>query len=286
MSLLPFDSDVIAMAQASGMRIRHHLLSKELGGLLPSTLPLGQFRRILNVACGSGNWALDFARLYPQKHVIGIDVRPLLLQMARADARVAGLKNIRFELCQLEEKLPYSNKRFDFIQTEQSTNIIYPYMWPALLQEQMRVLKPGGWVHMIAFEIGPTSSQAVNRFMHMLREAYAREIHAEHSSKVYTTPATLFAGMLYKAGYENVAYQFFPLDLGNQHSTLGHDHFKYSILNHPAVDFFLLFHNVASQQEISDLRQRAEDDVERLDFCGAGMVISAIGQKPLPTSKG
>jgi ubiquinone/menaquinone biosynthesis C-methylase UbiE len=274
------DPEAITMAQVAGLRIRHYLISREMKGLLPPTLPSERFQRVLNVACGNGFWALDFARLYPKKHVIGIDTRERLLQIAREDARVSGLKNIRFEHFQLNASLPYSDRRFDLIENEQSTTLIFPYMWPDLLREQMRVLKPGGWIHMVAFEFGPTSSPGVNRFMQMLREAYAREIHAEKSAKVYNSAATLYADLLYKAGCQHVEYQLYPMDLGNQYSTIGHDHLKYTILTYPAVSVFLLPHKVASAEDIEATRCAALSEIERMDFCGAGMVISAFGQKP------
>ncbi|HEY7418602.1 MAG TPA: class I SAM-dependent methyltransferase [Ktedonobacteraceae bacterium] len=277
---MQIDLDAVTMAQVAGLRIRHHLISRELKGLLPVALPSEEFQRVLNIACGDGVWALDFARLYPKKHVIGIDTRERLLQMARENARVSGLKNIRFEHFQLDITLPYSDHRFDLIQTEQSTTTIFPYRWPDLLREQVRVLKPGGWIHLVAFEFGPTSSPAVNRFMQMLREAYARLIHTEKSSKMYITAATLYASMLHKAGCQHVEYQLFPMDLGNQYGTTGHDHLKYAILTHPAVTAFLILHNVAPQEDIEALRHEALNEIEQMDFCGAGMVISAIGQKP------
>jgi len=270
------DPEAITMAQIAALRMRHYLISRELKGLLPPALPNEQFQRVLNVACGNGSWALDFARLYPKKHVIGIDTRERLLQRAREDARVSGLKNIRFEHFQLNESLPYSDHRFDLIENEQSTTLIFPYMWPDLLREQMRVLKPRGWIHMVAFELGPTSSPGTNRFIQMLHEAYAGEIHAEKSSKVYNSAATLYAGLLYKAGCQHVEYQLYPMDLGNQHSTIGHDHLKYTMLTHPAVSVFLLLHKVA----IEATRRAALSEIERMDFCGAGMTISAFGQKP------
>jgi SAM-dependent methyltransferase len=52
--------------------------------------------RILDLACGTGSLTLTLARLYPQAEVIGVDISPGMLAVARQNASGEGLANVMF----------------------------------------------------------------------------------------------------------------------------------------------------------------------------------------------
>src|SRR5687768_15923271 len=66
-------------------------------------------RRVLDVACGSGNVALAAARRYCD--VTGIDYVPALLQRGRERAQAEGTE-VRFDEGDAQE-LPYADNAFD-----------------------------------------------------------------------------------------------------------------------------------------------------------------------------
>jgi precorrin-6B methylase 2 len=54
--------------------------------------------RVLDVGCGGGHVALDMARIVGSEgHVLGIDFDPHVLELAREDARKAGVGTVEFE---------------------------------------------------------------------------------------------------------------------------------------------------------------------------------------------
>lgn len=99
-------------------------------------------RRLLDIACGTGNTAIPAARLGAV--VTGIDIATNLLEQARARAAEEGL-TAEFDEGDAEA-LPYADSTFDIVQT------MFGAMFaprPELVASEMaRVLKPGGRVAM------------------------------------------------------------------------------------------------------------------------------------------
>ena len=54
-------------------RVRHLLLDTVGGSLRRQQVMAQHLTTVLDVACGTGTWALDIATLYPFLHVTGID---------------------------------------------------------------------------------------------------------------------------------------------------------------------------------------------------------------------
>ncbi len=97
---------------------------------------------VLDVACGTGNVAIPFARA--GAIVTGVDIAPNLLVQARERAAAAGL-TIAFDEGDAEQ-LPYADASFDIVAS------MFGAMFaprPELVAEQLgRVLKPGGTLAM------------------------------------------------------------------------------------------------------------------------------------------
>jgi SAM-dependent methyltransferase len=105
---------------------------------------LGQ--QVLDVACGTGVVAITAARVGAD--VTALDLTPELLQRARENAAIAGVK-IDWREGDVE-KLPFGDAQFDVV-LSQFGHIFAPR--PAVaISEMLRVLKPGGT---IAFSTWP-----------------------------------------------------------------------------------------------------------------------------------
>ena len=79
---------------------RERLFRDDTTGISAALWPQGEppaGSRLLELACGPGFYCCQFAELYPQLQVLGIDRSPQQLRRARRIARARGLKNVRFE---------------------------------------------------------------------------------------------------------------------------------------------------------------------------------------------
>jgi SAM-dependent methyltransferase len=97
-------------------------------------------QRVLDVACGTGVVSVTAARLGAS--VTGLDLTPELLERARENARIAGVKVDWHEGD--VEKLPFGDAAFDVVMS-QFGHIFAPRPEVAI-GEMLRVLKPGGTI--------------------------------------------------------------------------------------------------------------------------------------------
>ncbi|KAI0166629.1 S-adenosyl-L-methionine-dependent methyltransferase [Xylariaceae sp. FL1272] len=85
--------------------LQHHIALEVLDGRL-HLAPITHPRRVLDLGCGPGDWALTFARRNPKTAVFGMDVEPVKPRVR--------LPNCRFHLGDFTEKWPIDGK-FNFI---------------------------------------------------------------------------------------------------------------------------------------------------------------------------
>lgn len=115
--------------------------------LAVSQLAPGQ--RILDLASGTGDPALMVAaRVGPTGHVVATDLAPQMLDIARANADRAGLRNLSYEPVDAH-RLPYAEASFDRVTCR--LGVMFFWDCPRALGEIRRVLKPGGIASFIAW---------------------------------------------------------------------------------------------------------------------------------------
>ena len=61
-------------AEINRLTIQNRLLTKEMGGLLPKDVNPADISKVLDLACGPGNWVLDVATTYKHMNVVGVDL--------------------------------------------------------------------------------------------------------------------------------------------------------------------------------------------------------------------
>jgi demethylmenaquinone methyltransferase/2-methoxy-6-polyprenyl-1,4-benzoquinol methylase len=110
-----------------------------------------QPRRVLDLACGTGDMALWLKRLAPQAEVTGGDFAEPMLVIARQKARQAGLE-LPFQTADALA-LPFADQSFDAITIAFGFRNFADY--PRALSELYRVLAPGGRVCILEFPPPP-----------------------------------------------------------------------------------------------------------------------------------
>jgi SAM-dependent methyltransferase len=105
---------------------------------LVEKIPLNRKMKVLEIGCGSGRTACYLAK-ERQCEVIGIDIRPLMIEKAERRAAKEGVQ-VKF-LCADACRLPFSDQTFDVVFAE-SVTVFLPIR--EALSEYYRVLAPGG----------------------------------------------------------------------------------------------------------------------------------------------
>jgi SAM-dependent methyltransferase len=100
--------------------------------------------RVLDVACGPGNFTRDFARAAGDGLVVGIDASESMLAVAARDTGSANVAYLRGDACEL----PFRDGSFDAVCCFAALYLIEDPM--RALDEIARVLAPGGRVALLS----------------------------------------------------------------------------------------------------------------------------------------
>ncbi len=267
-------------AEAASLRFQHRLFYRELGTLFPNSLPLGAISHVLDLSCGSGTWLLEVVQAYPYIYGIGVDQKSDLIRSACEDAQLTGSESALFQVLDSYEKLPYADDSFDFVHVQYSSVAISPKQWPAMLRELARVLCPGGWIHFLDFEIGPTSSSAINTFIKYIHALPSRQEGVFSPDSQTLTSAIIFPRLLAEAGYHEIKYTLHAIDIGNQAGSPGSDYVQAVLVGDRHIANRLVQTGGVTQHEMNHLIATMRQDAQRLKYCATGMLISVIGVKP------
>jgi len=66
------------------------VLTKGMGGTLSEQSNLSGIKRVLDIACGPGGWALEVAREHPEIDVTGIDISESMIRLRKRWSRHGG----------------------------------------------------------------------------------------------------------------------------------------------------------------------------------------------------
>ncbi|HEX7239113.1 MAG TPA: class I SAM-dependent methyltransferase [Longimicrobiaceae bacterium] len=101
--------------------------------------------RVLDVGCGTGTLAVAVKAAHPAAEVTGVDLDERVLDRAREKARRAGVE-ARFERASATA-LPYAADAFDRVLSSMMLHHLAREEKRAALAEALRVLTPGGELH-------------------------------------------------------------------------------------------------------------------------------------------
>lgn len=177
-----------------------------------ANIPSGVGARVLDLATGTGDLALEILRRHPDADVVGADFAPEMMEVGRGRK---GGDRVEWVVADAMD-LPFADEEFD--------SITHGYLLrnvadiPATLAEQFRVLRPGGWV--AALETSPAPDNIVKPFssfyIHRVMPRLARLIadqpeayeYLSSSTKAFRTPEEV-ADLFADAGFVNVGHELF-----------------------------------------------------------------------------
>lgn len=178
-----------------------------------------QTQRLLDVACGTGDLAMDAASRYPHIEAVGLDFVPEMIVKAQPKLSKAGLdRRIRLVLGDATW-LPFADDSFDVVSIGFGIRNIPDRL--RALQEMIRVAAPGGQVLVLEMTVpGNRIFRALHIFyLEQILPRLARSFTANANAYIYLAdsiknfpPPDQFAALMAEAGLIEV--KKYPLTCG------------------------------------------------------------------------
>ena len=162
--------------------------------------------RILDLGCGTGEITRRLAARYSKASLLGVDILESNLALARRDNSAFGAR-IRYEQGDAFA-LAAADSSFDLVVCRHMSQAVPDF--PLVLAEITRVLKPGGWLHLLSEDYGmlhmPVSDLDPDRFWNENAVAFLRSIGCDGRIGRHSPP------LLANAGYRDIAMDYVVVD--------------------------------------------------------------------------
>ncbi|CAG8734811.1 7669_t:CDS:2, partial [Acaulospora morrowiae] len=153
------------------VQVEHHMYRTVWGGNFLS--PVREMlmeggATVLDFGCGPGTWTCDMSSDFPKSTFVGVEVASLFPTIYPS--------NVQFIKCDLNGGLPFNDNQFDFVYLQLKYLNYTKSQWNNLvIQELVRVLKPGGWIELFELECdGINNGPISKKYVSLFREACSR----------------------------------------------------------------------------------------------------------------
>ncbi len=233
---------------------------------------------ILDIGCGPGEWVLDVAYMYPDVEVVGIDISRTMIEYATAQAHAQRLNNVRFLLMDATKPLALSDASFDLVNAR-TIAFLPPAVWPQLLRECMRVLRPGGTVRLTETEWGFSNSPAYERMASMFYQALHAMGQSFSPDGRRNGITTMLGGLLKDVGCQNIKQVAHVIDFSS--GTEEHEGFyKDALISFKLVQPFFMKARVATSEEFDQIYNQMLIEAMMDNFRAIMFLLTAWGEKP------
>jgi ubiquinone/menaquinone biosynthesis C-methylase UbiE len=268
-------------AEQVRQEMQDRMLTEAMGGVLAEQDDLEHVDHILDLACGPGHWALEVARLYADREVMGIDRCPEMVMSGNIAARASSLENAVFAVKDITHPLGIASDSFELINGRLLASCLRPKDWPPLLAECLRVLTPGGILRLSEWEICVSSSPALHRMHRLLYQAFAAQKRTFSVDGQSLGIAHQLGGLLREAGFERVQQRPLLLD-GSFGAPL-----SYSLITTTEVGFtllkpYLLHLKVIDAPGFEQLYQQMQCEIRGDAFRCVCFGLTIWARKPAP----
>lgn len=199
--------------ELSRLHIQDHLLTASMGGVFSEQTSPINFRRVLDVGCGTGDWLIEAAIAYPGiSQLVGVDVSSKVLEYARMQAVARGVDDrVEFYTMDALRMLEFPNMYFDLVNQRLGMSYLRTWDWPKLLQEYQRVCASEGMLRITEADfIASSTSPALKRLYDIALPAFYKAGYYpkhEHDGVICA-----LADLLHRYGVQRVDTRLYRLE--------------------------------------------------------------------------
>lgn len=271
------------MATMSALQFQHKFFLREMqGALLPSKIVLNGNEVVMDFPSGPGSWCIDVSHRYSSAQVWGVDINQAAIDLALENAAQCCFGNVHFQLIDYPCVLPFADETFDVIHLQNSTSLFSFHQWPRMIAEAVRLLKPGGWLNLVDFEMGFASQPAVDRVLTFFGQILAKmDRSATPDGRLPLTGGALGPRRMSQQCFTDIGYHLYPVDLGGWNNLAGRMYLAQCLLRPEMIVFLAERTGISTAKELRPLLWEMQRELRQLRFCGVGVLLSAFGRKPL-----
>lgn len=271
--------DAESAAEMTRLLHQDQLITSHLGELLPKRADLPGIQRVLDLACGPGGWAQEVALAHPEMEVVGLDISHRMIEYAGAMAQVRGLSNLTFKVMDVLRPLDFPDSSFDLVNARLIFGFMPPAAWSALMQECMRITRPGGIIRLTECESDITNSPATQRLTGMVTRALQLAGRSFSPDGRHFGIIPMLGYFLREAGCRSIQRQAYALDWSTGMDAHDSTRFDLQFLL-KLLEPFLIKMQMTSEVEFEPLYQQALEEMQADKFCAVTLFLSVWGMKP------
>jgi ubiquinone/menaquinone biosynthesis C-methylase UbiE len=263
-------------AEMIRLMIQDSLFTMGMGGPLAEQPDPASLHRVLDIGCGPGGWILEAAFRYHHMAFTGIDISWRMIEYARAEAQARGLTDgVEFLVMDALHPLKFPDASFDLVNMRFGFSFLLVQDWPRLLNEMLRVIRPGGIVRVTDGD-WETTSPACNHIAQMFFCALYRSGHSLTEEKAGVTHE--LPRLLSESGCQQVQTKDYTLEL-IAGTVGGQNFYQIQMYGFQTLSPFLQKWGCASE-DYDALYEQAMIEMQQPDFRVTWPLVTAWGMKP------
>jgi ubiquinone/menaquinone biosynthesis C-methylase UbiE len=264
-------------AEMARLTHQDRLVTQAMGGLFPERSDLSCVRDVLDIACGPGEWPLSVATTYPHMRVVGIDISSIMIAYAAMQAQVRTVDNVTFSVMDALQPFDFPTHTFDLINARFIFGFMSPAAWPGLMEQCVRIARPGGTLRLTESEWNLTNSLAYETLHAFTTQALkkAGKSFSPDGRNIGITP--MLGSFLQKVGCTNIQQAAFAQDLSadtEANQTLYQNLMAFFKLVEP----FVLGMGITTQMEFDTQYARMLEEISSSSFRAISFILTVWGQ--------
>ncbi len=264
-----------------------HTLTTCMGGVWPEQHNPDAIQDVLDIACGPGGWVQEIAFIYPAIQITGIDISQAMIEYATMQARVQHLDNAHFHVMDATRQLDFPDASFDLVNSRTIAGFMRTSIWPTLIQECMRLLRPGGILRITETDHwGTSNAPAFSTLMDLTYLAASLSEHSFDPSRHTFGITPMLAKLFRSAGFQNIESRAHAIDFSSGAPAHQAMHQNFRVFFQLVQPFLLKVRNtyphmgIPDQEELEHLYEQMDLEMIDNNFAGIFYLLTVWGLKP------